>query len=699
MSEIPSKRRRPAAQHAYTFGFASADVVTDANRKRSKLGRPNDLCDADDVESYVPESRAGLLKEMSAKSVGGENLQQSTFAFVVIRETELLLDKYHRTGDGDGVTTARDIERLKRRADDFALSNRAQIDTRHRNRLWVARCKLASLRAIMERKESVRNGGATASTSANVDSIRDATRYITDEMLATWMADNRIGSAAVVRLNPSSNRYEHSIDRCGLSELWALIKDARSRWPYLNLSPFLYALVNKLRDRVAFFMSYREPVDVRRESARKLRSVKILGIARSNWHAADPEWVEGGMYPGDGGGGGESEVVRDTSLINSPTMMTTIEIDGETFACVDNKFIEETERVLNSMLVDIRKCAGFEWHEHFELTEADCHACAQLQSGERAARQMAQAKQALERLIADELGGTYREFVQNNFREQIWDAYVQPGEREMFRAFRPLDNDTAQSIIQRSRRDDGKNIQRRFCEREVAAVWRDFTTSVERERDDVLLDYADRSEPACSLLARLVMGYYIDARANGAKFYVYCIDCADDIATPTRDADLSPHYPFLYNDERFGKHRRCFEEFHTPLQTTGTLRWRYKLQRTVGMRAPANQIYYEHPLIARTMASFCVLYNGRMHACANFEEAFIVWVVTMCEDANIGGELHTDYSLLDLYAQLFPARASHIADLRRTIDAQKRKWNPLERLFPHESLVEKPTIADDKLQF
>jgi len=698
----PPKRAKHTDDSGSRFVFTPVpadDEFTDFNRKR-KAGASNLRDeDADNVSPVVPISRPGLLKEMSAKMLHGENLRLSMFAFLVIRETESLLDQYSRTSTGDGVTTVRDIERLERRADDFALKQRATTDVRHRARLWVARCKLVTLRKAME---SASQSGEASTTSVHVDAVRGATRHISDEMLARWLFDNDIGSAAVVRFNAHAQTYEHSIDKCGLAELWALIKSLRARWPYLPLSPFLYVALDKLRERVAFFMSYREPVNQRHDAERGLKTVKILGLARSNWRVADPEWVRGGLY--DAEQASAKPVSRDSSLINSPEMMTTIDTrqsgtGAQTYACISNTFIEETERVLNSMLIEIRKCAGFEWHEHFDETEADCHACAQLSSSQRVVDEMRDARVALEKLISSELTGNYRQFIQTNLREEVWDSYVQPGEREMFHTFRPLDNDTSQGVILRSRREDGKNITRRFCEREIAHVWRDFTeTGAPRERDDVLIDYSERGEPAYSLLTRLTMGYYLDAKSAGAKFYTYCIDCHDKEERDALETGISIHQPFLYNDERFDKHRTVFE-FHTALQTTGTLRWRYKHQPTIGMRAPAAEIYHEHPLILKTMASFCVLYNGRMHLCNNFADAFLVWLATMCEDATIGGELHTEFSLLDLYEQVFVARRAHIATLRRTVENQKRRWNPMERLYPHETLSARTTYDGSKLQF
>jgi hypothetical protein len=322
------------------------------------------------------------------------------------------------------------------------------------------------------------------------------------------------------------------------------------------------------------------------------------------------------------------------------------------------------------------------------------------------AGELGAAIEALERLVSAEISGNFRDYVQIEFRAHIWDAYVQPGERELFTTYRPLDNDTAQSIISRGRPADGKNISRRCCERNIVQVWSEFAppgslapasgasaaaaTAATEERDEnqILLDYTRRTEPACSLITRLTLGFYLDAKSNGSQFAVYTIDCQ------------ASNEPFLFNDERFGRHRVAYAEFHTPLVTTGTLCWRYKHMRRTGMRAPEAEMYYEHPLILRTMANFCVLYAGRMHLCASYAEAFLVWLATMCEDPRIGGETSRDYSLMDLYERLFPTRRAHIDALRRDVEARKRQWDPLSGVFPSAVLAEQPpATAAGKLQY
>lgn len=704
-SDRHKRRRRSHSAAMPSFGIAPADIVTNLNRRLAKKTHLRDLAELDSVESLVVASRPGLLREMSAKIIGPEPLEQSIFSFTVIRECEQLLEAYSGPGGGggDGVTTERDIERVERRADDFMLRNRETTEHRHRMRLWVARCKLASLRAAM--RENCTAGGAESSASASTseDAIRAAAKMINDVMLARWMSESGVGDSSVVRRDERTGEWQHALSRCGLSALWATIRSLRDRWPHLRVSPFLYVIVERLRDRVAFFMNYREPVNAQTETAQKLRSVKILGLARSSWHVSDPEWVRGSKFSGPAAAAAAAAARRDNSLLNSPEMTRTVTTaDGVRYACVNDDFIEETERVLNSMLIELRRCAGFEWHEHAERTENDCFACAELASRAGAVSELGSATLELERLVSAEVSGNFRDYVQLEFRAHIWDAYLQPGERELFVTYRPLDNDTAQSVISRGRPADGKNISRRCCERSVVQVWSEFAppgtlaptpaTSTAgaagaEESNPVLFDYRQRTEPACSLITRLTLGFYLDSLSNGSQFSVYTIDCQ------------SSNDPFAYGDERFGRHRMLYTEFHTPMVTTGTLCWRYKHMRRTGLRAPEAEMYYEHPLIMRTMANFCVLYNGRMHLCASYAEAFIVWLATMCEDPKIGGETSRDFSLLPFYERLFPSRREHIAALRRETETRKRAWDPLSSVFPRDVLTEQPAQAHNRLQY
>jgi len=688
-SKSSEKRRKN------TYTVMPSSIINRHNRKFSQKSKYKDVDNQEHIEPMVKPSKPGLLKEMSSKNVEDEPLSQSMFAFVVVRECELLIEKYRKTGKGDGITTARDVERVERRADDFLFVHRPTADVAHRKCLWVARCKLVTLRETMLRAEKNETSTSSSSTthSTEVDQMRSATRLISEEMLAKWMAENSIGDDSVVRINPRTNNYEHAIGRCGLSALWMTIRSLRDRWDRLPLSPYLYVIIERLRSRVAFYMGYREMVNEKTEREREFKSVKILGLSRSSWRAADPDWVEGSRYDSHTRHEDEMRVDENASLLNSSEFTKTTvstEKDARNFCCVNDDFIEETERTINSMLIELRKCAGFEWHENFDETECDCHACAQLTSNSESVALRTTAIEKLENIVGDHMKGNFKDYVQMEFRKFVWEGYIQPGEQEMFATYRPLDSQKPQSVISRGRPSDGKNISRRLCEREAVQVWSDFTKKAkegEEKEVSVLIDYSQKTDPSYSLLQRLTLGFYLDSMSNGGRFVMYTIDC-----------HLS-NKPFKYCDERFGKHRNSFEEFHTPVVTTGTLCWRYKYQRRVGLRAPPAETYYEHPMILRTMASFCVLYSGRMHICENFAEAFIVWLATMCEDPKIGGETYTDFSLFSLYEFLFPSRKAHVATLRHSVEKRKQKWDPLSRLFPQSTLKEKPAVEENTVQY
>jgi len=681
-----TKRRRKDADTGLKFGFTSNDLVGNYQRELMRNRQTDELGEARFVEPIIPRSRAGLLREMSQKRLVAEDLDVSMFSHVVARECDALLKSYAETGAGDGVTTERDVNRVARRADDFVLVSRDKTDEAHRARLWVARCKLAELQAVMHEND----GGPAAARDEEspIDNLRAASEQVSDEMLAQWMAEMTIGDASVVRFSEASRTWQHSLDSCGLSALWSTIRSLRDRWPFLELSPYLYTILDRLRLRVAFFLNLCEPFDETRERERGRNQAKILGLSRSNWRAVDPAWVHGSAYSTRAPAA--AAVRADTSLLNAPEMVRTVDGEnGRRFRCVDEVFICETERSINSMLIDLRKCAGFEWHDYVDDTECDCVTCAELCTRADVVKERSEARLLYERFVAGECAGGFKDYVQQSFREFIWDPFLQPGEREGYKRYRPMDDESARGVISRGRPSDGKNITRRYGERNVAQVWAEFSLQVvEKDKDPVLLDYTKRTDPACSLLGRIAVGFYLDGRSNGAQFAFYTIDCHNS------------NEPFEFNKERLGKHRQCFAEFYTPHKTTGSLCWRYKHMRRNGLRSPDTEIYYEHPLIMRTMASFCVLHQGRMHLCASFGEAFVVWVATMCEDNNLGGEMHTDYSLLDLYEQFYPTRKARVTKLRSEIAKKKRQWDPTTRLWGSEAdLAPKAGAQHGVIQF
>ena len=676
-----TKKRRVGTNSR--FGFAASNLISVYNRKNS---HKEDYCEADDVEPIVKEYAVGQLKELSAKVVKEEPLSQSLFSFVVVRACEELIKTYKETGVGDGVTNQRDIVRLERRADDFVLASRSKSDCPHRMRLWAARCRLVSLLETMQKYEGVDE----ISVTDNYDSMHLASLHVTDRMLANWMSDNEIGDTSVVRQNPRSNEWEHAIGSCGLATLWATIRSLRDRWPFLALSPCLYVIVAKLRSRVAFFMTYRELVNEQTEKERAQKTVKIIGLSRSSWKAVDPNWVVGSKYTADRAN--ETEANSSLTLLNNQELTKTFgekKPGAQKFICINDDFIEETERVLNSMLVDIRKCAGFKWHEDCAAKKTTCMACALL---DKTRPDMENAKANLETIVTAELKGNFRDNIQGEFRSHVWNYCVQPGEKELFSEYRPLDNQKAQSVISRGRPDDGKNINRRFYSRAIGLVWSDFTKKSGGDNDDdnnanddqILIDYTLKTDPTYAVLVRLTLGFHLDSQSSGGRFVLYTIDCHES------------NQPFLFSKERFGAERLCLAEFYTNFITTGTLKWRYNIQRRIGLRGSKEEQFYQHPLILKTMASFCVLYKERMHLCEDFAEAFIIWVSIMCEDERIGSETSTEYSLFKLYETLFPERSGHIKNLKAAVDAKKDKWEPYAKVFPKDVLTEKQQTFDTR---
>ena len=686
-----SKRRKTAAQNHVKLGYSSSKYILNYNRKSSGHQSATKL---DDVEPLIKHSEPGQLKELSSKDIKEDDVAQSLFAHVVVRECEQLIEKYDKTGTGDGVTTQRDIVRLQRRADDFVLASRDTADCSHRMRLWAARCRLILLLERMQMHEGTDT--ETATHNEHHDSMHLASEFVTNEMLAKWMADNEIGDSSVVRENPATGHWEHAIGSCGLSALWTTIRSLRKRWPFLALSPCLYVIIDRLRSRVAFFTMYRELLNEQTEKERSQKSVKIIGLSRSAWKAADPEWVIGSKYRSESQTAAKS-TSHELSLLNSHELTRIVgekKPGAQRFVTINDDMIEESERVLNDMLRQVRQCAGFKWHEDCASTKTECLACKLFLEN---SADIKAAKTELETIVTRETTANMRDNLQNDFRVHIWDQLLQPGEKELFATYRPLDSQKAQSVISRGRPDDGKNINRRCCSRKIADVWQDFIQREEEKatgrggddddgdgtvRDEILIDYAEKSDPTYAVLVRLAIGYHLDSLSSGGRFALYTIDCH------------TSNEPFLFKDERFKKSRVCLTEFHTHNVTTGTLKWRYKYESRVGLDAPQDSQEYQHPLILKTMASFCVLYKERMHMCNDFSDAFLLWIAIMCEDSAIGGETSTEFSLFSLYERLFAKRSTRISTLKAQVEKRKDDWDAYSKLFPKSAMVEKQTSYD-----
>lgn len=635
--------------------------------KRQNLAARSAAESAASIETLIPQSRPGLLRPLSRSKLSAEEVRISAFCFVVTRECE----QFAREGALDAETTTRDLERLERLIDDFTMQHRSQVSNEIRIAVWVARLKLANLRFNVLQPAhaaatSANDSSDTGSSRVN-DPLRRLALGISNEQLAQWMYDNEACDDNVLHYDAHTDGYTHSLQSCGVTALWNSIMALKDRWPYLGLSAYVYAMFEQLRQRVAFFASYREVLDESQQRSEARRRHNVLGLSVDRWRVVDAP-------PGSARGNPVAEHEYDyDSKLNSVQFMSIKHVNGgDSYASVNQDFIEETERMLNNIMIELRKCCGFEWHIDPVRKQCDCLACEQLASADSTA----QAERLFDDFVADELVGPFRDFTQKDFRELVWETYEQPSERENFLTFHPYDKASAQNFILRQRHADGKHIQQHYVDEQIDAVW-----SVLCETD------GEQPQPPYPLLAMLATNFHIQAHCNGALLRPYSIDCAGN-------------EPFTFDAERFARVRNCMAEFHTEMTTTGTLKLRRYVLPRLGLSAAGRDRFYEHPLIVKTLGSFCVLYGERMHNCpGGFAQAFCVWLAVMCEDVKIGGELCNSASLYPLYARLFPSRAEKIRRLESQVHRTARQWDPTQRFLPDDQMQLKPEELADVTQF
>ena len=628
-------------------------------RKRKRaLNAPQTL-----IDYAVPDSKPGLLRELSRKGLCAEPLSIVSYALIVTREAESAA----REGKLPDGTDMGDLQRLSRQIDDFVLEHRDATDTQKRMALWTAQCKLIDLMynvLLLLSPPGHDNSAATSSTATHVrEPLRVKAGTLTNSELAQWMHDNDTCDPSVLHYTDADRAWHHTLLDCGVEALWSSIRSLMQRWPQLQFDEHVFAQFDVLRQRTAFFLSYRELIDDWQRVKNKQRRREVLGLSLDRWKvraavpisddAANDQDIDFRGFSNDGIG-------RETpAKLNSVEFTRVVtDVDGNSFACINEDFIEETERVLNSMLLQLRRYCGFEWHVQLSDTEQDCLACEWLVENPYTAS----AERRLQQLVEEQLTGPFRDFAAKDFRENLFELFEQPGERELFGTYNPYDKNTAQNFISRMRRADSRTYNRRYMDPQLVDVWHDLCTGDET------------TNPVYGLIGSIATSYYMQVNLNGAQLGPYCVDTAAG-------------EPFTLKRERFRETRNCKQDLYTDLVTTGTLRMRHKMMPRLGLNVPNRDRFYEHPLIVKVMGSFCVLQNERMHLCTGgFGQAFCAWLAIMCNDNELCGELHTGASLFDLYALLFAENADKIRKQQQRVQSMCKRWNPLTRMMNADKL-------------
>jgi hypothetical protein len=318
---------------------------------------------------------------------------------------------------------------------------------------------------------------------------------------------------------------------------------------------------------------------------------------------------------------------------------------------VNLDFAEECDRLFHAMQLDLRRIAGLAHSTTVPLSKTlNCLGC-----GDDFRVSPSNIAQ-FENLIDDQVNGTFRTQISEEFREILFLFYEQPNELEAFREYHSYEVITAQNCIAQQRPRDYKLLCDRFTAEHSDVVWKKMRGQFD--------------EPAYAIMCIVALGYYMQQALRGARLLTYFADMCKS------GGGLEP---FAHLDERAGLHRKAASELHVKMTTTSTFLFRNKLVHQSGMLAESEEIDYEHPLIIRSLNSVGVFYNDHLHKCPNFVHAFLLWLYIMCTDPCIEGQLTTGAFMHELCARMFPEREPQLRKLSDRAEERLRRYNPLAK--------------------
>ena len=505
------------------------------------------------------------------------------------------------------------------------------VSENHRQVVWAARARVErALRAL--------EPSPLPPSDFGVDPQRRSAAKLTNGELARWAADHGLFERSLLSIDDNENVVGHSLQSCGLMALWTTIKQTIGLWPRLPCTPHVFRLVDELRTRTHFFLTYRESTSADSATGSALRSIaqrserQVMGLSLELWRRPN------------------HNNRQQRTLLNMPAL---VQFTAQ-FAHVNMRFVIETERVFASFDRALRQLCGFRWHRR---THANCKGCAAVAS---ASADGAALLRRFEQVCASETVGVFKDALSGAFRARVYNMYVSPSVAERFRHYNPADTATARSIISREAPTTYRTITERYVDPQVDEAWSKHLQGRPHE-------------PAYSLFAAIAAGYFMKQRASGLKLEHYVVDV---------DHVLDPH---LYCDERRGFVRRNGVDagLHIEHHTTSTLRFRNRQAPAVGIEAPLASQMYEHPLIVRSMNSTFLYYKGTMHRCdAGFHQAFAAWLECMCIDEHIGGQSGSGSMLHDAWRAIAsPSRRAAINEAEQRTRDRLRRWDPIRQVF------------------
>ena len=645
---------------------------------------------AEDAGVITPPSSVDLLHRLALEcTIPKAPLRQSGLWRAVVRECELMIFENRPPRPP---TNTRDLRKLLILYDDFALQHRPavagvesadeaaldpefiKLNRSHQIALFVARMKLLYAIRVSFPNET------NASKLALFDNDGDyywtrAAHDVDDRTLAVWLRETAACHNSLIGdlSAPSGNLLIH---QCSLEALWQTMLILMRVWPRLPMCAELVRFFDELRLRVAYFMSYRErapdvfvsaPGDDEDDEPRTVEekmaqySERVMGLNLQLFGLLDL----GSLLRTESVRQRRGGVDDDGALIDNWDLATATRNDvGEMFAHVNMDFVDECERALHAMQVQLRSHAGF----RHDAMPRKCIAC------DDSLHITDDAVRRLQLLIEEQLASGFRATIEEQFREQLYDWYVEPSELEQFSEYHPQDVHNALGCISKRRNADFRVLGTRFIEPTAYAVWREGGLA------------AQLDEPAHHLLVELVIDFLLRQDAGGARF--------DDYYIVTSLLEPWPFIPMALQRTRV-----LLFEVYESLKTTGTLRFRYQLMQRDGAEADTKHMDYQHPLVVRLMNSHAVLYNGHLHECDSLEHAILLWLLLFCLDPHLGGHLPTGAALQPFAQRLMPEYDAQLRHSLQRAEERIHRWNPMGRVVTAEDVDARLAMHDRMTHF
>lgn len=610
------------------------------------------------------------------------NLGLSSYFLAILRECEtIVFDIIDGTGKGPkGQTTLDDLRMILACLDDFALKERPRIatdidvddeflgfkslDLQHQRALFICRMKILYTidRSLPTDHNATKICYGAYRPSLHIDHFWFEAAYKLDEaQLVEWIYKHKAFHASLVSLNPP----KLLIRSCTIGALWKSMLAFIAAWPHLPMCAETVRCFDELRLRVAFFLAYREVIDEDEEdfsdSDDDSEETKNLTFEEKQKKRADERIlglrVNAFTLAALGGGGGSTKQAtkENTSLLDDPDFWkTTRDSKGILYKHVKMQFIDQCERVLHALQVLLRSFAGF---SHVAEDRDDCYLCTKYQhSPTNLARVHSVITQALDMNNKD--AGSARIVVEEKFRAELYPLYVQPSELETFIEYHPQEVGDALNAISKKRNATFLVLGQRFAQVDASKLW---TT------DGLGIDY---QEPAHALLLALTVDHLLNS-ANGLRFADYLLDMQTVLPLPYR--------PYLQTK---GHLRPLIGVLNELLVSTGTFRYRFKLQFAHGAEAPIHHIEYPHPVIVKMANSYSVSHKGHLHPYETIDECICAWSLAMCMDPHIRGYTGegTGRSLHQFAGVLNPDQVGKLQDGMREAEKMIEAWNPATQL-------------------